>query len=236
MNKIICETYEEMSEMTASILLAEMTKDKRSNLSITAGASPEGVYKILSKWYAKYKDNFKDVYFYNFDEIEDGSGKPGVTISALNDQFYTVAGVPDKNIRKLTYANHASYDAMIKEDGGLDVMMLGLGADGHFCGNMPVSTNFSQETYKTYIKKEYPWYPLFESMFPDGNIPEYFVTMGLRSLMKVKHLVLIVNGKNKAEVVKKLFDLEMSEDFPATGLLQHPNLTIIMDKEAAQLI
>ncbi|MDL2276659.1 6-phosphogluconolactonase, partial [Breznakia sp. OttesenSCG-928-G09] len=227
MNKIIVDTYEELSEMTASILLTEMTKDKRSNLSITAGASPKGVYEKLAVWYKKYKNEFQNTYFYNFDEIEDGSGKPGVTISALYEQFYKPAGVEEKNIKKLSYANYDTYDQEIKDDGGIDVMMIGLGGDGHFCGNMPVGTDFTQETYKMYVKKEYPWYGLFEEMFPNGNIPEYFVTMGLKSLMKVKHLVLIVNGASKAEAVKKLFTLEPTNEFPATALLQHPNFTII---------
>ncbi|MDF9824833.1 6-phosphogluconolactonase/glucosamine-6-phosphate isomerase/deaminase [Breznakia sp. PF5-3] len=236
MNKIIVDTYEELSEMTASILLTEMTKDKRSNLSITAGASPKGVYEKLAVWYKKYKNEFQNTYFYNFDEIEDGSGKPGVTISALYEQFYKPAGVEEKNIKKLSYANYDTYDQEIKDDGGIDVMMIGLGGDGHFCGNMPVGTDFTQETYKMYVKKEYPWYGLFEEMFPNGNIPEYFVTMGLKSLMKVKHLVLIVNGASKAEAVKKLFTLEPTNEFPATALLQHPNFTIILDKEAASLL
>lgn len=236
MKKIVVESYEELSELTASILLAEMSKDKRSNLAITAGSSPKGVYEILSKWYKKYPKRFSDTYFYNFDEIEDGSGKPGVTISALREQFYQPANVPETNIQTLTYENFADYDQRIKEAGGLDLMLIGLGGDGHFCGNMPIAADLSQYTYQIPVKKEFPWYPLFEEMFPNGNIPEYFVTMGLRSLLKVKHLVLIVNGASKAEAVKQLFEREVSNDFPATALLEHPNLTIILDKEAASLL
>lgn len=236
MKTIITDTYAEMSEMAASILLAEMTKDKRTNLSITAGASPKGVYEILAKWYTKYGEKFQNTYFYNFDEIMSESNPQGITITALREQFYTPAGVPEDKIRKLTLDNHEQYDALIKEDGGLDVMLIGLGGDGHFCGNMPVSTDFSQETYKTYLKPEYPWYDELHSMFGDTKIPEYFVTMGFMSLLKVKHLVLIVNGKKKAEIFKKMLESEITNELPASALKLHPNFTVIADKEAAALL
>lgn len=237
MKKIIVDTYEELSELAAAILLAEMVKDKRTNLSITAGASPKGVYEILAKWYRNYQEKFADTYFYNFDEIEgDGAPLPGITVSALQEQFYQPGKVPAEFIKTLTYANYQEYDQMIREDGGLDVMLLGLGGDGHFCGNMPIATDFNQFTYQIPIKKEFPWYPSFVEMLSNGGIPKHFVTMGMKSLLRVKHLVLIVNGQSKAEAVKKLFTSPISTAFPATALLQHPNITIILDKEAASLL
>jgi len=235
MKKIIVDSYKEMSELAASILLSEMTKDKRTNISITAGATPKGVYKILTKWYLKYPESFIDTYFYSFDEVEVGS-LPGATITDLNESFYKPAKIPRKRINSLTYANYQEYDQLIKEDGGLDIMMLGLGQDGHFCGNMPYGTDLRQFTYKLPIKEEYPWYRALQELFPGQDLPEYFVTMGMRSLMKVKHLILIVNGKAKAEAVKKMLTLDVTNEFPATALLQHPNLTIILDQEAAQIV
>lgn len=236
MKLITTDTYEEMSEMMTAILLAEMTQDKRTNLSITAGSSPKGVYELLAKWYKKYAGKFGDTYFYNFDEIVYDKVPEGITISALQEQFLTPAGVPEKNIRRLTLENYAQYDEMIREDGGLDVMMIGLGGDGHFCGNMPVSTDFSKETHKVYFKEEYPWYKDVGALFGGSDIPEFFVTMGFKSLLKVKHLVLIVNGKSKAEILKKALSGEVTPLIPGSVLKLHPNFTVIADKEAASLL
>lgn len=228
MKKIIVDTYEELSELTAGILLAEMLKDKRTNLAITAGNSPKGVYEILTKRYRESADSFQNTYFYNFDELP-AKDNEGITITALREQFFDPAGVPEKNICKLTMENYAQYDQMIQEDGGLDAMLIGLGGDGHFCGNMPFSTDFSKETHEVQVKPEYPWYEAAGS-------PASFVTMGFKSLLKVKHLVLIVNGKSKAEILKKVLESDVTNEMPATVLQLHPNFTLIADKEAASLL
>lgn len=61
-------------------------------------------------------------------------------------------------------------------------------------------------------------------------------TMGPKSLMRVKHLVMIVNGKEKAEILKKVLDSPITDELPATVLKLHPNFTIICDKDAASLL
>ncbi|MDQ0361118.1 glucosamine-6-phosphate deaminase [Breznakia pachnodae] len=237
MKKIIVDTYDELSDLMNSIIVAEMTKDKKSNISITAGASPKGVYERLVKFYKKYSKDVKNTYFYNFDEVPAmNPNEEGMTLSSLREQFYTPANVEEENIVKLNLDNYDTYDQIIEDNGGLDLMMIGLGADGHFCGNMPMGTDFSQYTYRMYIKEEYPWYAPIKEQYGDNEVPEYFVTMGLKSLLKVKHLVLIVNGTSKAEALKKMLTLDMTNEFPATGLLLHPNFTIIADKEAAALL
>jgi len=231
--KIAVDTYEDMSQLMASILLGEMVKDKRSNISITGGSTPIRTFEIMIEKYKTMKEVFSDTYFYNFDNAEIGEDKKSTTNTLLNNQFYGPAGVDSKNIKLLTMNNYDQYDQMIKEDGGLDIMMIGLGLNGHFCGNEPYSTDFSKGTHRVKIDKKYPWYSVWEDICPDGNIPEYYVTMGFKSLLKVKHLVLIVNGRAKAEVVKKMLSLDITNEFPSTALLLHPNLTIILDKEAA---
>lgn len=236
MKNIIVDSYEEMSDLAAAIVKAEMCKDKRNNISITAGASPRGMYVELVKWYRKYKSYAGNTFFYNFDELEPLSGGDGITYQELNKEFYTPAGVEKDQIRRLTYANYKEYDEMIASEGGLDLMVIGLGADGHFCGNLPYATDFLKETYVLEIKKEYPWYEFVAGLLPEGELPSYHVTMGLQSLLKVRHLVLIANGKQKAEAVKTLFESEITTDFPASGLKLHPNLTILLDKDAASLI
>jgi len=233
MKKIVFDSYEEVCESVASIILSELSKDRRKNLALTGGSSPRDIYRILTDKFKKYPDLISNAYFYSLDEIEPGNGKPPITFTTLNKDLYHPARIPNDQIKYLTYRNYQQYDSMILEDGGLDFMLLGLGSDGHFCMNMPSSTQFSKETYRVTVKKEYSWYEEAQSLFENSNQENHLVTMGLASILKVKHVVLIVCGAVKADAVKKMLTLPLTTDFPATGLLLHPNLTIVLDKEAA---
>jgi len=233
MRKIIFDSYEEVYEHVASMILSELSQDMRKNLALTAGSSPKDVYHRLTDKIKKYPDLIFNAYFYSFDEIEPGNKKSPITFTNLNKDFYHPACVPSNQLKFLTYDNYQQYDQMILEDGGLDFMLLGLGDDGHFCMNMPESTNFLEETHRVAIKQEYPWYEKAQSLFDDSSKENHLVTMGLASILKVKHVVLIVSGASKADAVKKMFTLPLTTDFPATGLLLHPNLTVVMDKEAS---
>lgn len=235
MKKFIVKDTQVMSELAAAILKGTMVNDKRVNLALTTGSSPKGTYELVTKWYKENKENLSNVFFYNFDEIEPKDGQTSITITGLRDQFFAPAEVPESQIQPLTYANYARYDQMIAEAGGLDAMLIGLGEDGHFCGNMPYATDFSKDTYQLMIKEEYPWYEMITGMFGEQT-PDYIVTMGLQSLLRVKHLILIINGAGKAKAVKQMFDSEITTAFPASALRLHPNLTVIMDEDAASLL
>lgn len=66
--------------------------------------------------------------------------------------------------------------------------------------------------------------------------PDFYVTMGPKSIMQIKQLVMIASGESKAEIVKKLVEGTVTEEVPATLLTTHPNITLIVDKEAASLL
>lgn len=215
-----------MSELTKNILLGYMSNDRRINMSITAGKTPVGVYEKLTEA-VKDKSNYTNVHYYNFDEIPLAGQAEGITISDLRRLYLTPAGIKEENIHPLTVENYAQQDQRIEAAGGLDLMLIGLGNDGHFCGNMPGAVTFDRFTYHIAITGEEPWYD--SSM---GDVKE-FVTMGPASVMRVKHLILIVNGSAKAAMVKQALTGPITEEVPASILQLHPNLTVILDEEAA---
>ncbi len=95
------------------------------------------------------------MHYYNFDEIPfRGQSREGVTISNLRQLFFTPAQIKEENIHKLTLDNAAQHDRQLEEAGGLDLMVLGLGADGHFCGNLPNTTRFHDQTVEVPIHGE----------------------------------------------------------------------------------
>lgn len=237
MKIITTKDYEELSQLAASILLAEMSQDHRSNISITAGETPKRCYEILGERLKMQRGILDNNYFYNFDEVKSIDESEGMTIRELKRQFFEPLDISMDSVVQLTYDNYQKFDQMIDDHGGLNLMLIGLGSDGHFCGNMPHATDFNQLAYRLEFKSDYPWYDSLKEMYRDRTYPEYLVTLGLQSLLKVEHLVLIVNGKQKAKAVKRLIESsEITPAFPASGLRLHPNFTVILDQDAAALL
>lgn len=236
MRVIITKDYEEMSKLAATYVLSYMQSPKRVNLSITGGSTPKRMYEMLVPE-VKDKPYYQHVHFYNFDEIpyrkED---REGVTISGLRAAFFQPAHINEEQIHKLDQSNYQSQDERIKADGGLDMVILGVGSDGHFCGNLPGTTLFGDETSRVENDQRLKdrILPEFDNVMED--VPEYYVTMGPRSVMKAKNIVMIASGKKKAEAIKQLLEGTIDQEVPATILTLHPNFTLIIDEDAASLI
>lgn len=234
MKLIIEESEQKMSESAMQILLGAMLQDKRVNISLTAGRSPKNLYQMMVP-YVKDQDKFKDIQYYLFDEapyIGERSGEDGPNWVEMQNLFFKDANIPDKRIHTLTMENWETFDEDIKNAGGIDVMLIGLGWDGHFCSNCPRCTPMDSYTYVSDRKFKNSVNPTY----PDKPLQPYTLTMGPKSLMRVKHLVMIVSGQEKAEIFKKFLETPITDELPATVLKLHPNFTVICDQEAASLI
>lgn len=226
-------TYEEMSEATVNILLSHMSQEKRVNLSITAGNSPKRTYEMLIPK-VKNKSYYENVHYYNFDEVPVEGQEIGVTMSALNEAYFEPAAIDPANIHPMTTENYQAFPKEIADAGGLDVMLIGIGADGHFCANMPGTTQFHEASYRIDLTQEVdePWYQEVKKDLKTDS----FVTLGAKSLMRVRHLVLIANGKGKAEILKQALTGPVTPAIPSSILQLHPNFTVITDAEAGALL
>ena len=234
MRIIVEENFERYSERAASLVISETLKDKKVNLSLTSGNSPVGAYKYVIEYFKNNKELVKNIDFFNFDSAYNDGATEQEAGQGMTDFIFGPAGIDPKRVHTITEDNYQNYDEMIAECGGLDLMLIGLGGDGHFCANMPHSTNFLDQTYKVEYNKAYAWYDFLIDFYEgEENIPQHMYTMGTLSVMKVKHLVMIANGKSKAPVVRKLLTTDITNEFPSSVLKLHPNLTIILDKEAA---
>ena len=216
MKLIITEDYQEMSRVAAHHLLGYMSKTRRVNLAITAGSTPKGMYEYLTTL-VKGKPWYDNCYFYNFDEIPfRGKEGEGVTITNLRNLFFTPAGIKEAR------------------EGGLDLVVLGLGADGHFCGNLPNTTHFHEQTVEFPIQGEMVDIVAHGELGGDFSlVPDSYVTMGPKSIMAAKNLLIIVSGAGKAQALKNVLQGPVTEDVPASVLQLHPSLMVIADKAAA---
>ena len=132
----------------------------------------------------------------------------------------------------LAYANQ--YDKLIEEFGGIDIQILGIGSDGHIAFNEP-GTPFDSLTHVA---------ELAESTIVDNSrlfndiseVPTKAVTMGLKSIMNARKIVLIATGKNKAKAIYNLLKGPKTEEVPCSILQDHPDCTIYVDEEAYSLV
>lgn len=231
MKLVIEKTDELMSEAALNIVLGAMYQDKRVNISLTGGRSPRTLYKMLVPK-VKDQDKFKDIQYYLFDDSPYNGEPHGSNWADMQELFFQPANIPEERVHITTLDNWETFDQEIANSGGIDVMVIGLGRDGHFCGNVPYLTPFDSYTYKALYTDKQAKNPTYA----DRPNQPYTLTMGPKSLMKVKHLVMIVNGEEKAEILKRFLDEPVNEDNPSTILKLHPNFTVIADGEAASLI
>lgn len=236
MRLIITKDYEEMSKVAAQHLLGHMFNSQhRVNLSITAGTTPVLMYKMLVQE-VKGKDYFDNIHYYNFDEIPHKVNKQeGITITDLRNMYFTPAGIPEERIHVLTEKNYTEQDEKVAGDGGLDMILLGIGTDGHFCGNLPGTTKFKDLT--TRVDCDEAMKERIGGHFDNkDDIPDFYITMGPASVMRARHLILFASGVRKAAIMKTWFETNIEERIPASILKNHPNISVILDQDAASLL
>ncbi len=225
-----------MSELTSELIVASCLQDKRVNLSLTSGSTPKMMYEILIKKLNNLPA-FSNVHYYTFDETPIKNNEHKVVgydnFDGLNQSFFKPAKIKPAFIHGMDEENYAKFPEEIEAAGGLEMMVIGIGEDGHFCANMPEGTIYDEEVYRVKLTNDYPWnQPYQESL--NGNYSDYMYTLGLPALLKVKKLILIANGKKKASSIKKALEGPMTPDFPSSYLRLHPNLLVILDKDAAE--
>lgn len=238
MKKIVVKDYETLSEMTANLVLSTMLQDKRINLSLTGGSTPKRMYELLVEKMARLKD-LSNVFYYTFDETPIRNHADVVVgfdnLDGLNRCFFEPAAVEKEHLTAMNDENYLDFPQKIAADGGLDLMLIGMGDDGHFCANMPECTQYDQEVYRVELSDIYPWNAPYQESIGEHH-SDYMYTLGLPALLKVKHVVLIVNGVKKAQAVKRALEGPMDVAFPSSYLRLLPNLTVILDEEAAELL
>lgn len=127
----------------------------------------------------------------------------------------------------------AHYEQSLKEAGGVDLQLLGIGGNGHVGFNEPGSLKNSRTRL---VELTPETMKANQGDFPDGNMPSKAVSMGIETIMDAKHLVMLATGKSKADAIKYLLNHHDDPDCPATYLKNHPNFTIVLDPEAASKI
>lgn len=231
MKIIVCKSKEEIADLISDKVIKLVQEKPNAILGLATGSSPLETYKAIIC--RGFKTDFSKISTYNLDEY---CGNKDVTQSYRyfmdHNLFYGIninkdnTHFPDEN-------DPEKYDKDIKKAGGIDLQILGIGANGHIGFNEP-GTSFDSMTHITDLtKKTIEDNSRFFKRIED--VPTKAVSMGIKTILDAKEIVLIATGKNKAEAVKKALEKE-DEACPASSLLKHNNVTFYLDEDAASLI
>ena len=237
MNVIVCKNYDEMSLRAAQVVAAQLKEKPHSVLGLATGSTPEGMYAHLVDMYKKGEVSFRDVTTANLDEY--------YPIDPANDQSYRYfmnfhlfdrvdINKDNTNVPDGTAADPAEegkrYEQLVRNLGGVDLQVLGIGRNGHIGFNEPAEelvldthvTDLTEDTIEANAR-------FFASA---GDVPRQALTMGIGTIFKAKKILILASGSSKKDAVKAMLERGVSTEFPATLLNLHPDVTLICTADA----
>lgn len=238
MKILIEKDYESMSKAASKIFIDAIKAKPDIILGLATGSTPIGMYKEIIKSHKEDGLDLSKVTTFNLDEyVGLSEDHPSSFRYFMNDEFFNHininkanAYVPDGKAENLVeYCK--KYDELIEEAGGIDLLLLGIGEDGHIAFNEVgeeffVGTNIAKLAKST-IEVNSRFFDSIE------DVPTTAITVGMGIILKAKKIVLLANGKRKSAVIKELLKGEkVTPKLPVSFLLLHPDVTVIIDEEA----
>ena len=229
--------YKDMSRKAANIISAQVIMKPNCVLGLATGSTPIGTYDQLVEWYNKGDLDFSEVTTVNLGEYK---GLP-----RTNDQSYYYfmhqhlfdrvnidperTNVPN-GMEPDAEKECGRYEELIRSLGGVDLQLLGLGHNGHIGFNEPGEA-FEKETHCVDLTES-----TIESnkrFFASADdVPKQAYTMGIKTIMQAKKILIVVNGENKADIVERAFFGPVTPEVPASILQLHNDVTLVGDEAA----
>ena len=220
-----------LADRAAHLLLAAIRENPRIVLGLPTGRTPVGMYDRVVRECGREYHCFREVTTFNLDEYAGVSrNDPGSYFSYMNQHLFAHVDIDPANAH-LPHgeapdldAECVRYENEIREAGGLDLTFLGLGRNGHIGFNEP-GTPFDARTRVVELTQSTRH--ANADLFPAGHVPTHALTMGIGTILESRAIVLLVAGGGKEEAVERLRSGEVSVEFPASALHQHPDVTVL---------
>lgn len=229
--------YKDMSRKAANIISAQVIMKPNCVLGLATGSTPIGTYAQLVEWYNKGDLDFSEVTTVNLDEYK---GLP-----RTNDQSYYYfmhqhlfdrvnidperTNVPN-GMEPDAEKECGRYEGLIRSLGGVDLQLLGLGHNGHIGFNEPGEA-FEKETHCVDLTES--TIEANKRFFASADdVPKQAYTMGIKTIMQAKKILIVVNGENKADIVERAFFGPVTPEVPASILQLHNDVTLVGDEAA----
>lgn len=229
--------YYHVSRVAANIISAQVIMKPDCVLGLATGSTPVGTYEQLIRWYEKGDLDFSQVQSINLDEYRGLSPENDQSYRYfMNKHLFDSINIDKKN----TFVPDGmepdkekacrDYDEIIRSHGGIDMQILGLGHNGHIGFNEPGSA-FGKETHcvrltESTISANARFFASID------EVPKEAYTMGIKSIMQAKKIVVIVSGESKREIVKRAFTGPITPEVPASVLQLHNDVILVGDEAA----
>jgi len=240
MNLLEFKNGKEASKAVAKLIKIEINAKPNIILGLATGSTPEGTYAELIKMNKAGEVSFKEVRTYNLDEYVGLDESNALSYHTyMKEKLFNKIDIDPKNthvpngngdIKK----NAKAFEKEIKKAGGIDLQILGIGINGHIAFNEPGSS-FKGKTGKVQLTDS--TIEANSRFFKSKDeVPTEAISMGIGTILKAKKIFLLAFGKSKAEAIRRLFEEEATTDLPASALKSHPDVTIIIDKDAGSAL
>ena len=241
MKIIKAKDYQDMSLKAANIMAAQIIMKPNAVLGLATGSTPEGLYANLIKKYNDGELDFSNIKTVNLDEYK------GLKRDHDQSYYYFMnsklfdhvninkanTNVPD-GTKEDGEAECARYEELIASLGGIDIQLLGIGGNGHIGFNEP-GESFIRDTHCVKLTEE--TIEANSRFFASkDDVPKYAYTMGIKSIIQAKKILLVASGKSKAKAVYDTVCGPITPAVPASILQLHPDVTIVADEEALSLL
>lgn len=238
MRLIITESYEQMGVEAANIVAGQIYLKPDSVLGLATGSTPVSMYQRLAAVHKSVGLDFSQVTTFNLDEyIGMSPENPQSYHYFMQENFFKHININQDNVfipdgmAEDMIEEGERYERLIEAKGGIDLQVLGIGQNAHIGFNEP-DIKFAATTHKVALDDEtiQANSRFFASV---KDVPRYAISMGIKTIMMAEHVILLANGKNKAEAVYKAVCGDVTPEAPASILQLHRDVVVIVDKEAA---
>lgn len=239
MEVIIKNTYEDISKLAAEFIANIVRKKPRCVLGLATGSTPIGTYKDLIRMHKNEGLDFSQVISFNLDEyVGITSDDPNSYRYFMNDNLFNHINIRKENtfipdgMTKDPVQFSIDYEKKIKEYGGIDIQVLGIGSNGHIAFNEPGSSLGSRTRIKTLTHQTRKDNARFYHDNID-DVPLYAITMGVGTILEAQKLLLLANTKNKSQAIMQAIEGPITAQCPASVIQMHRNAIVIIDKESS---
>jgi glucosamine-6-phosphate deaminase len=234
----IAKNEQEFDTMAAWRIIAQMLEKPTAVIGLSTGQTTFNMHAIVSAIYKQYPFDVSTITLLNVDELTNLPREyAGSCYTMILNQIAGPLGIPDENfIMPPTMSDDfereaALFENRIAELGGVDLQMLGLGANGHIGINQP-GTPFESETWVSPMDPDFEARVRRETQVPEGTVLGG-LTRGIKNIMLTRKLILIAKGAHKADMLAKAIEGPVTIDIPASVVQLHPNCEVLIDAAAA---
>ncbi len=238
MEIIICPDAEEVGRVAAAKVARVCAGSEAPVLGLATGSSPLAIYADLQRMVAEGRLDLSRATAFALDEYVGLDPSHPESYRSVIHRTVTEplsldparVHVPEGSAQDLEAAA-ADYDRAIREAGGVDVQILGIGSNGHIGFNEPTSSFASRTRIKTLTARtRADNQRFFDSL---DQVPTHCLTQGLGTIMEADHVVLVAQGSAKAPAVAASVEGPVSSMWPASVLQHHQRATVVVDEAAA---